>query len=97
MQLGRVGFAHGTQFAAVVYDDGVNSANSVVPLIRNEYSHYVKYDAICDPELYVGYYKASYHHKRTEPRPRVTCAHEQMGSADPPAKMDEKLKSENMQ
>ena len=56
MQLGRVGFAHGTQFAAVVYDDGVNSANSVVPLIRNEYSHYVKYDAICDPELYVGYY-----------------------------------------
>ena len=43
----------GTQFAAVVYDDGVNSANSVVPLIRNEYSHYVKYDAICDPELHV--------------------------------------------
>ena len=35
MQLGRVGFARGTQFAAVVYDDGVNSANSVVPLIRN--------------------------------------------------------------
>jgi len=25
------------------------------------------------------------------------CTHGQMGSADPPGKMDEKLKSENMQ